>query len=290
VILTVTLNPALDVTYDVGKLTRHAGHRVRRVQKRAGGKGVNVARVLAALGQEVLATGLCGGPTGDLVREDLDEGGVPHSFQPVSGDTRRTVVVVDDDATVFNEPGMLVHPAEWSLFQARFSRLVQSASVVVLSGSLPPGLPVDAYAVLTRLAKDAKVIVDASGPALSAAVTASPDLLKPNAQEFAEAGLSPTGTLVVSQGAGGMVAMADGRCLEARPPEVLKGNPTGAGDAAAAALAVALRDAAPWDEALRDAVALSAAAVLAPVAGSFDHAAYRRFRPRVSVKEVPCPW
>lgn len=87
-----------------------------------------------------------------------------------------------------------------------------------------------------------------------------------------------------------MLAMAGGRCWEARPPEVLSGNPTGAGDAAAAALAVALRDGSPWDEALRDAVALSAAAVLTPVAGAVDHAAYRRLLPQVSVKEVPCPW
>ncbi|WP_106397687.1 1-phosphofructokinase family hexose kinase [Actinocorallia populi] len=289
-ILTVTLNLALDVTYDVETLTRHATHRVQRVRQRAGGKGVNVARVLASLGQETLATGLCGGPTGDFVRGDLDEAGVPHAFHTISGDTRRAVTVVDDDATVFNEPGPLVSAAEWSLFQAHFARLVKSAHVVVLSGSLPPGLPDDAYATLIRLAKGAKVLVDTSGPALSHAAAASPDLIKPNALEFAEAGLSPAGPLVVSRGGEGMLAMADGRCWEARPPEVLSGNPTGAGDAAAAALAVALRDGAPWEEALRDAVALSAAAVLAPVAGAVDPAAYRRFLPKVSVKEVPCPW
>ena len=289
-ILTVTLNLALDVTYDVETLTRHATHRVRRVRQRAGGKGVNVSRVLASLGQETLATGLCGGPTGDLVRKDLDKAGLSHAFHTISGDTRRAVTVVDDDATVFNEPGPLVHPAEWSLFQAHFTRLARSASVVVFSGSLPPGLPDDAYATLIGLAGGAKTIVDTSGPALGAAVAAAPSLLKPNARELAETGLSPAGPLVVSRGGEGMRAMADGRCWEARPPEVLTGNPTGAGDAAAAALAVALRDGSPWEEALRDAVALSAAAVLTPVAGAVDHAAYHRFLSKVSVKEVPCPW
>ncbi|GAA3232532.1 hexose kinase [Actinocorallia longicatena] len=294
-ILTVTLNLALDVTYEVPALVPHSTHRVSAVLKRAGGKGINVSRVLRALGEETLATGLRGGPTGDLVLADLTAGGVPHDFAPVRGETRRVVAVVAGDATVFAEPGPVVNAEEWAVFQRHFTQNARAASVVVLSGSLPQGVPEDAYAVLTRLAHEAgaKVLLDTSGPALTAGVLAGPDLVKPNLGELREAGLDPAalpGALVVSRGAEGLLAAVGGRYFEALPPEVLHGNPTGAGDAAAAALAVALRDGAPWESALAEAVALSGAAVVTPVAGEVDLGLHRRLRPLVNVKEVPCPW
>ena len=101
-ILTVTLNPAWDVTYRVPRLTRHTSHRVGSVLQRPGGKGLNVARVLHVLGEPALATGLAGGATGALLRAALE---IPHDFAEIAGETRRTVTVVDGDATVFNEPG-----------------------------------------------------------------------------------------------------------------------------------------------------------------------------------------
>ncbi|WP_131758088.1 1-phosphofructokinase family hexose kinase, partial [Actinomadura fibrosa] len=247
-IVTVTLNPAWDVTYRVPRLTRHASHRVGSVLERPGGKGLNVARVLHALGEPVLATGLMGGATGALVEGALE---VPHAFVRIAGETRRTVTVVDSDATVFNERGPEIRPEEWAAFQEAFSARAAEAEVVVLSGSLPPGLPEDAYAVLTRLARaqSAKVLVDAAGAVLRAAAAAGPDVLKPNAAELAAAGLPLAapgrGALVVSRGAGGLVAVTPEGRFEAVPSETVDGNPTGAGDAAAAALAVALRDRLP---------------------------------------------
>ena len=101
-IVTVTLNPALDLTYAVEALVQHGTHRVATVAERAGGKGLNVARVLHALGEPVLATGLLGGATGKLVARLLENEGVRSSFVRISGDTRRTVAVVDPaDATGF---------------------------------------------------------------------------------------------------------------------------------------------------------------------------------------------
>ncbi|RCG31900.1 1-phosphofructokinase [Sphaerisporangium album] len=292
-ILTVTLNLALDVTYEVPALARHTTHRIRATRSRAGGKGVNVTRVLTTLGHQALATGLCGGPTGAMVSRELAGAAVPHDFVPIGGDTRRVVTVTDTDATVFSEPGPAVTPGEWHDFQARFAAHASRARVVVLSGSLPRGLPDDAYAVLVRLAREAgaKVLLDSSGPALRSGSAARPDLVKPNAAELAEAALDPRAVpLVVSRGPAGMLARTPGGCWEAAPPEVLRGNPTGAGDAAAAALAVALRDDVPWPAALADAVALSASAVVTPVAGEVDLATYHRLKQHVTVKEVPCPW
>jgi tagatose 6-phosphate kinase len=293
-ILTVTLNLALDVTYTVPELLPYSSHRVSSAAQRAGGKGINVARVLAELGHNVLATGLCGGPTGQTVLADL--GSLPHDFELITGETRRSVAVVDGDATIFNEPGPRVTPAEWFAFQRRFTALAARAQVVVLSGSLPQGLPDDSYATLTGLARTAgaKVLLDTSGPALTAGIRAAPDLVKPNAAELAEVAPSragPAGTvLAVSRGAAGMTVTAASEAWEAVPPEVLSGNPTGAGDAAAAAFAVALRDATAWPEALADAVALSGAAVVTPVAGEVDLSVYARLRPLVIVKEAPCHW
>ncbi|GIE85958.1 1-phosphofructokinase family hexose kinase [Actinoplanes regularis] len=289
-IVTVTLNPALDLTYPVDALVPHRTHRITEVAERAGGKGLNVARVLHALGEPVLATGLLGGPTGDVVAGLLEADGVPDSFTRIAGDTRRTVAVVDQvDATGFWEPGPVVPAAEWSRFVAHFRGLIGEASVVTLCGSLPPGIPIDAYAVLARVAASAgvPVLLDTSGPALRAGLAAGPAIAKPNAAELAA--LDPdwnaatlraltSGSVVVTDGAAGLRAItpdAEFRCV---PPVPVTGNPTGAGDACAAALARGLRDGTEWPGMLADAVALGAAAVASPVAGAFDPGVYRELR------------
>ena len=158
-ILTVTLNTALDLTYHVPALRPHASHRVTDVRERPGGKGLNVARVLAALGHEVTVTGFTGGATGRRVQELLaGTAGVAEALLPVAGTSRRTVAVVDvltGDTTQLNEPGPLVAPAEWSAFQEAYEGLLADADAVALCGSLPPGVPVGAYAVLVRTARAA---------------------------------------------------------------------------------------------------------------------------------------
>jgi tagatose 6-phosphate kinase len=294
-IVTVTLNPALDLTYTVDALVPHATHRVATVAERPGGKGLNVAGVLHTLGEPVLATGLLGGATGRRVTELLAAVGVPASFVAIAGETRRTVAVADrHDATGFWEPGPPVTTAEWDSLLAHVRDLLAEADVLTLSGSLPPGVPEDGYAVLIRLARDAgvPVVLDAGGEALRQGLAAGPDLAKPNAAELAS--LAPDArpadvlahgarSVVVSRGPEGLLALAGDDAWQAVPPEAVTGNPTGAGDACVAALARGLRDGTAWPGLLADAVALSAAAVSAPVAGTVDADAYRRFRPAVTV-------
>ncbi len=158
-ILTVTLNTALDITYRVPGLRPHASHRVTEVTERPGGKGLNVARVLAALGHPVTVTGFAGGSTGATVRASLaGVPGVVDALVPVAGATRRTVAVVDErtgDTTQLNEPGPVVAPAEWNAFQEAYEGLLAGAAAVALCGSLPPGVPVGAYAGLVRTARAA---------------------------------------------------------------------------------------------------------------------------------------
>jgi 1-phosphofructokinase family hexose kinase len=304
-IVTVTLNAALDVTYDVEALVPHATHRVLQVRARAGGKGVNVARVLRQLGHDTVVAGLAGGHTGGLIRADLAASGLPDALVAIGGESRRTLTVVsrrDGGATLLNEPGPEVRAAEWADFRARFDRLLAAgSSAVVLAGSLPAGVPASAYAELVEAAHRHRVpaLVDAEGEALRAALAAAPEVVKPNAAELrattghadpargAEA-LRRAGAaaVVASLGPDGLLAVTDAGSWRAVPPEVVAGNPTGAGDAAVAALAAGLVDGLPWPARLREAVAVSAAAVLHPVAGGFDPAAYRRFRDTVTVRGI----
>lgn len=301
-ILTVTLNTALDITYRVRSLRPHTSHRVTEVTERPGGKGLNVARVLAALGHEVTVTGFTGGATGRTVQDRLtDVPGLVDALVPVGGPTRRTIAVVDEesgDTTQLNEPGPTVTPAEWSAFQEAYEDLVPSASAVALSGSLPPGVPVGAYAGLIRTAKAAgvPVLLDTSGEALRRGVAARPDILKPNADELSEL----TGSheplraaqdarrrgalaVVASLGTRGLFAATPEGRWSATPPTRVHGNPTGAGDSLVAGLLSGLVDQLPWPDRLIRAVALSAATVLAPVAGEFDHTAYEDLLGRVTV-------
>jgi tagatose 6-phosphate kinase len=302
VILTVTPNAALDITYEVDELVPHQSHRVTAVRQRAGGKGVNVASVLTRMGRPVIATGLVGGAVGDEIRADLEVRGVAARFVAGGGSSRRTLNVVSavhGDATIFNEPGPELTGRDWQSLVAGLESLLgeTEATVVVLSGSLPRGLPDEAYAELVDLGhhRGARVVVDADGDALRGALTSGPDLVAPNRAELARA----TGTrdvaagvaalrelgardVLVSCGADGLVLMPEqGAGWRARLPVPLPGNPTGAGDALVAALAAGLASGSPWQQMVQDAVAWSAAAVLQPIAGEIDPDDVARLAPQV---------
>ncbi|MFC8491366.1 1-phosphofructokinase family hexose kinase [Streptomyces sp. NPDC057235] len=302
-IVTVTLNTALDLTYRVPALTPCASHRVTQVIERPGGKGLNVARVLAALGYETVATGFAGGATGAVLRDGLAATPVRDELVETAGSTRRTVAVVDaagGDTTQLNEPGPTVTAAEWDAFRARFAALLDGAAAVALCGSLPPGIHVGAYAELVRLARAAAVpvLLDTSGEPLRRGIAARPDLVKPNADELAQltgardphratldARRRGAHAVVSSLGPEGLLASTPEGLWRAAPPAPVRGNPTGAGDSAVAGLLSGLVDGVPWPDRLVRAVALSAATVLSPVAGEFDRAAYEELLGRVKTTE-----
>ncbi|AUG81976.1 sugar kinase [Kitasatospora sp. MMS16-BH015] len=306
-ILTVTLNAALDVTYQVAELQPGGSTRVRTVAERAGGKGVNVSRVLRTLGVATEVTGLAGGLTGRALRADLARSGLADFLVPVARESRRTVAVVDERAgetSILLEPGPEVSTAEWRAFTGSYRARLARAKTVVLSGSLPRGLPADAYALLLYHARLAGVpaVLDTEGEPLLAALRERPALIKPNAHELtattgcsdpleAIAQLRTAGAraVVASLGPDGLLAVSPEGRWRAAPPHPVAGNPTGAGDAAVAALAVGLTSGSPWPEVLARAVALSAAAVAAPLAGSYDAALYRSLREQVSVTPLTEP-
>jgi tagatose 6-phosphate kinase len=303
VILTVTLNPALDVSYTVDALVPHGSHRVRSVTERAGGKGVNVASVLHRMGVPSVALVLAGGSTGRALADDLTARGLSHEVVPCDGETRRTVNVISTqsgDATIFNEPGPSVTRADIDAVVARVGHHVAAgATVVAVCGSLPHGAEPDAYGQIVTAARTsgAATLVDAEGEPLRTACAAGADVAVPNRVELVGAtgvdeeaagakALRELGVrhLVVSAGREGMRAyLADGRTLAGRPGEPLRGNPTGAGDAAAAAVAAGLAAGADWSQILQDAVAWSGAAVLQPVAGEVDPIDVARLRATATV-------
>ncbi len=311
-ILVVCLNPALDVTHHVPAVDWAGVNRPRAVHARPGGKGLNVARTLHALGVDVLVMGLAGGITGAGVLAALGELGVPAAFTPIAGETRRTFTVVDGrgGAASFHEAGPRVSAAESAGFRVRYEQALAGSAAVVLSGSLPPGLPAGTYAELIDLAtaENVPVVLDAHGEALCLGAAAGPAIVKPNLAELEdlagrrlstprgadrEAVAAAAGQLrtagaeavVASLGPEGLLAATGEGRWRARPPSAVAGNPTGAGDAVAAALAHGLVLGRPWDERLRHAVALGAACAAAPVAGEFSHADYASVLGAVAVNQ-----
>ncbi len=188
-LLTVTLNAAIDTTLTLSSPLA-LGHlnRAQAVLKLPGGKGLNVARVLHTLGVPVHATGFAGGLAAEFLATALAQAGINATFQPIAGNTRTCTAIVEPDShrvTEVNEPGPTITEAEAQGFLGLYSALLRDASAVVLSGSLPPGIPSNYYATLIARAHTAGVpaILDTSGHALVEGISHTPILVKPNAHE-----------------------------------------------------------------------------------------------------------
>lgn len=303
-IVVVTPNPAVDVTYRVAEQTVGVTQRVLEVVRRPGGKGVNVARVLAAAGSTTTSVLPLGGTSGAWVATALQQDGLTSTAVPVGGDTRTTVTVVDDHAhpTMYGEPGPVVSTDEWAAVTAAVRTAQRHATALVVSGSLPRGTDPGVVSPWIRGAVDAGLLVvaDLSGPALLGAAAAGATVCKPNLEELLDATGAPdersgaldllargAGVVVVSAGSSGITAHTRDTVITVPAVPDVHGNPTGAGDAATAGLVLALTASgsrptaalaqADLRHALVGAAAYGAAAVLRPVAGEVDLAAVDRF-------------
>ncbi len=307
--LCVTLNPALDVTYATAAVVPGEVNRVEHTHTHAGGKGVNVARLLHAWGREVRVLAFAGGRAGADITASLHADGVPHDLVPCQGESRRTVTVVsttDGVATGFYESGPAISTAEWKALRAAFEALLPSFRLVVVAGSLPPGVPDDAYRQLTWTAREGglAVIVDAHGKPLLHALDGEPSVVTPNESELAETvGLARpipvevaaeaarrlvdrgAQRAVVTLGARGLIGVLNERAWHAATPSV-QGNPVGAGDAVVAVIADGELAREPWPETLRRAAATAAAAVRAPIAGAVDPQHVADMVEHVEVREL----
>lgn len=187
-ILTVTLNPAVDKTCHIGELMLGQVNRLQSVKSIAGGKGVNVTKVLRQFGYPVAAMGFVGGYSGSLIEDRLEAMGATCQFTHIGGETRVSTNVLAENGYVTEilEPGPEITEDEIRQFTEEYEKQVKKAKVVVLSGSVPQGVPQDIYAELITIAvsNGCKVFLDTSGEALKEGVKAVPHMIKPNRKEM----------------------------------------------------------------------------------------------------------
>ncbi|MER5224698.1 MULTISPECIES: 1-phosphofructokinase [Streptomyces] len=282
-ILTVTPNPSLDRTYEIPSLDRGEVIRATGERMDPGGKGVNVSRAVTAAGRRTVAVLPLGGAPGSLVATLLDAQGIEVAPVPVAGATRSNIALAEADGvlTKINAPGPELTSTEEELLLETVRTQSRDASWIACCGSLPRGLAPSWYAALVARAHAAgtRIALDTSGPALLAALRERPDVVKPNAEELAEAVGRPLATIgdavkaaedLREQGAGAVLASlgADGQLLveasgvwfgSARV-DVVRSN-VGAGDSSLAGFLIA---GGSGPDALASAVAHGAAAVQLP--------------------------
>ena len=314
-ILTVTLNAAIDRTVAVPNF--RLGHRHRAVESRtvAGGKGINVARALKLLGRPVIATGFAGGPTGNRLLEQLRKEAVLTDFTRIAAETRINLAVIDPtsgEQTEINERGPAVSPEEVEAFVKRVGYLADGAKLCVLAGTLPPGAGDDLYA---RLVKDLAerglpVVLDAEGSAMLAGLRAGASIVTPNereaeelvGQEFADRddliqGLSElvrlgAGEAAITRPDGCVAAIGDGpeqRFLEVRTEPLDPVSTVGSGDAFLAGYVAARYDDMPADECLAYGVACGAESTQHFGAGAVDRNQVERLLGEVHVQDLEVP-
>jgi len=191
VIVTVTLNAAIDKTLSVPSFRVGRRHRTVDQQTMAGGKGINIARTLKSLGQPVIATGMAGGATGTRIVEALTGESILNDFVRIGEESRTNTSVLDPttgEQTEINERGPRVSEREIETFRDKLLYLARGAAIVVFAGSLPRGVETDIYATLVReLGRmGLTTIVDTDGDPLNQAVRAEPSVVSPNATEAEE--------------------------------------------------------------------------------------------------------
>ena len=260
-IITLTLNPAVDETMWIDRLAPGEVHRVGEVHLDPAGKGINASRMVHRLGCPTIALGLVGGDAGDMIEKALTAEGVQHHFVRVPGETRINVTLVEGSgvASSFYAPGPEVPPDALAALERMLEVWLPAGRVLVLAGSLPPGVPSDAYARYVRAAREAgvRVFLDASGDALGEGLEAEPDLIKPNVEEAeellgrrleGEAAVigaarelaQRAGMVVLSRGSRGSVCARGRDAWRIEAPTVERRSTVGSGDSMVAGIAVSL--------------------------------------------------
>ncbi|OOW04702.1 1-phosphofructokinase [Pseudomonas sp. MF6396] len=282
-ILTLTLNPALDLTVSLATLQPGAVNRSHAQHSHAAGKGLNVAQVLADLGHSVTVGGFLGQDNLQPFEALMARRGFADCFVRVPGETRSNLKLVEGDGRVtdINGVGPQVDEHAQGELLARLQHLASGYDAVVVAGSLPPGVSPQWLQMLLAWFKSLglKVILDSSGAALIAGLKSAPWLVKPNTDELAEALGRPLHSIaeqqaaarqlidqgvehvVVSQGEQGVIWFRRDGALQALPPQVMVASTVGAGDSLLAGMLHGLLNAEPAAQTLRRATAIAAQAV-----------------------------
>lgn len=304
---TVTVNPALDLTYRVAEIVFDDTVRADQVLRAPGGKGINVSRVAARLGHPTVAMGFAGGMAGQELRERLEAEAVRTWFTPVEGPTRTNAIVQDHNGHQIRVSG-----PGWPVTADDVAQLVESLfdlrapEVLALCGSLLPGMPPDFYADVARraIADGIRVAVDADGRELETAVEIGAYLIKPNRYELERLTGREVGTrddavaasrpllergvtaVLTSLGPQGAVLVTGECALHAYAPHVEVDSAVGAGDAMLAGALVAAVEDEPWETVLRLGVACGTATAMTPGTQLCDRHDIEALLPKVVVETL----
>lgn len=280
-IMTVTLNPAVDKTYTTQGVIVGNVNRMRTVMRIAGGKGVNVTKVLRQYGYEVTATGFLGGYSGRFIEEELEKRGAENRFIHVAGETRSNMNILADDGYVTEilEPGPVISDGENKAFLQQYDALLGECGLVILSGSATQGVDADIYETMIMRAKalSIPVYLDSSGENLRFGLRAKPQMIKPNWRELeyimghrirnrteiiesAEI-LRNEGIprVVVSMGSKGLISVSESGVFYAAAKEIVPVNTVGCGDSVVASYAMSHMLGETEEEAVIRACAIAAA-------------------------------
>ena len=308
-IITVTLNPALDKTVEIPDFSLDAVNRITAMRTDPGGKGLNASKVIAKLGGTSTVAGVLGGTTGRRIADAMDALGIACQFTFVDGETRTNLKVIDPARhtnTDLNEPGLTVDQETLDHMRDALVAAIRPGDIVVLSGSLPKGAPADTYGSWTAACRTAgaRVFLDADGEPLAHGLAAKPYLAKPNnhelsrltgrALETADDLLAAARTLiadgvervVVSMGGDGALFVSANRAYRAEGLRVPVGSTVGAGDSMVAALAYAAEQGMADADTVRLAVATSAANVMCSGSQAAERSAVDELLPHVVFHEI----
>lgn len=309
-IVTVTINPAIDIFVNVGRVEPTRKMRCSPPKRDPGGGGINVARVAHRLGADVLPIYPFGGQIGKLLHRLVEREGIASLVTPSHVETRENFTALEEESGEqyrFVLPGSRLHSAEWEAVLDRLASLKDRPKYVVASGSVPPGVPEDFFARVARHAKvhGAKAVIDTSGPALAAALDEGVAVIKPNLLELAEYVGNPldrdedriaacrklaaggrSEIVALTLGEQGALLVTADRAWRALPLKIEAVSTVGAGDSFLGGLVATLAADKPLPDAFKVAVAAASSAVHTPGTGLCQPEEVERLLADVQIREI----
>jgi tagatose 6-phosphate kinase len=308
-IVTITLNAAIDKRYVTANAIAGEVNRVTECVYTPGGKGLNVSKVLSISGADVLASGFVGGFAGKYIESCLNDMGIPSDFYHVNGESRSCINIWDEvkkEQTEYLEPGFVLSEADVAGFMAKYKEQLKRADLISISGSVPKGVSSDIYKEIITAAKTAgkMVVLDSSGELLRQGLTAAPTLVKPNIDEIrmltnkscndmdtlidAATEIHQNGVLyvVISLGKDGSLLVCKEGVFQAINPKIDAVNTVGCGDSMVAGLAMGLIEGQDAAAILKKASAISAAAAMSLQTGFYEIAEMEKIYDKITVKKI----
>jgi tagatose 6-phosphate kinase len=308
-ILTITLNPAVDKTVKVSNFKIGKDFREEGIFVSAGGKGINISRVLKYLGLPTVASGFLGGASGEYIKQQLDKEGIKYDFCPIEGDTRTSLTIIDSSLNTITrvlERGPQITKKEQNTFRKKFLNLLKKCQYVTLSGRNIPGAPDSFYGELIRIAKKKNIIsvFDTSGKAYELGLKEKPFMIKPNLKEAEQVIGKKLNSLLkikeaayrfhkygikivaITMGSRGAIVSNESQMLLAIPPKVKRKNPVGCGDAFIAGFIASLAHNKSLAECVRMAVACGAANALSINPGFIKQRTVKEIFKKIKLRNI----